>query len=54
MKLKHPSPAVSLAAVAVAGIATALAGVYLLAGLPVTLIAGGLAATVAALLVDAE
>lgn len=52
MKLKRPSPAVSLVAVAVAGAATALVGVFLLAGLAVTLIAGGLAAVVVAVLVD--
>lgn len=49
--MKHVSPAAP-AALVVAGSSATLAGIYLLAGLAVALIVGGLASTAVGLLVD--
>lgn len=50
--LKRPSPAVLLALLVVLGAGCALAGVYLLFGLAVALVVGGVAAVALGLLVD--
>lgn len=50
--LKRPSPALLLALLVLVGFGAVLVGVYLLAGLAVTLIVGGGAAVAFGLLVD--
>lgn len=50
--LKRPSAAFLVALLVLAGFACALAGVYLLTGLAVSLIVGGVAAVAFGLLVD--
>jgi hypothetical protein len=53
MKLKRPpSPAVLTAMAVVLGLCIALAGVYLLAGLPVALIVSGVVVMLGGLVVD--
>lgn len=52
-RIRRVSPVALLALLGIAGFTVALAGLYLLTGLAVTMLAGGVCMVVVALLVDA-